>query len=105
MWGRTQEMAGVPYDEDPEPCERLSLKNFVREDNLPIFFIEAEPENMFYSEHTLKVAKQHLQMGIQSHWKVYHLMEHDFFYELRRKGQKDAFRDICLFLEDKLETL
>ena len=44
-------------------------------------------------------------MGIQTHWKVYHLMEHGFFYELRRKGQKDAFRDICLFLEDRLETI
>jgi len=29
---------------------------------IPILFIEVEPENMFYSEHTLKVAKQHRQM-------------------------------------------
>ena len=105
MWNIMQEMAGIPYDQDPEPYERLSLKNYVREDNPPTFFIEAELETMFYSEHTLKIAKKHREMGIQTHWKVYHLMEHGFFYELRRKGQKDAFRDICLFLEDKLETL
>ena len=105
MWNIMQEMAGVPYDQDPEPYERLSMKNYVREDNPPTFFIEAELETMFYSEHTLKIAKKHREMGIQTHWKVYHLMEHGFFYELRRKGQKDAFRDICLFLEDKLETI
>ena len=105
MWSIMQEMAGVPYDEDPEPYERLSLKNYVRENNPPVFFIEAELETMFYSEHTLKIAKRHREMGIQTHWKVYHLMEHGFFYELRRKGQKDAFRDICLFLEDQLETI
>ncbi len=105
MWDLMQQMAGVPYDTNPEPYRRLSPNTYVRPDNPQTFFLEAELEIYFFSKHTLEIAKKHRQMGIQSHWKVYKLMEHGFFYELRRQGQKDAFRDICLFLEDDLHTL
>lgn len=105
MWGRMQEMAGVPYDQDPAPYERLSLKNYVRGDNPPTFFLEAEREDLFFSEHTLKIVKTHRELGIQSHWKVYPQMAHGFFFELRRQEQKDAFEDICLFLADELVTV
>ena len=44
-------------------------------------------------------------MGIKSQWKVYTRMEHGFLYELKRKGQIEAFEDICLFLEDRLDTI
>ena len=105
FWGTMQDIAGAPYDREPERYERLSLKNYVRQDNPPIFFMEAELEHLFLSEHTLRVVKRHREMGIRSHWKVYEKVEHGFFYELKRKRQLEAFEDICLYLDGKLETL
>jgi len=59
---------------------------------------------MFPSELTLEIAKKHRAMDIASHWKVYEKMEHGFIFALERKAQKEAFDDMCLFFEDKLET-
>ena len=105
FWNRMQNIAGAPYDQDPERYERLSLKNYLRKDNPPLFFMEAELENLFLSRHTLKAVEQHRAWGIASHWKVYELMEHGFFYELRRKQQFEALEDILRFLDDRLTTL
>ena len=105
FWATMQNIAGAPYDQDPERYERLSLKNYVSKDNPQIFFVEAELEHLFMSKYTLEIVKQHRAMGIQSHWKVYSMVEHGFFYELKRKRQLEAFEDICLFLDGKLETM
>lgn len=105
FWSVMQDIAGAPYDKDPDRYERLSLRNYIREENPAIFFLEAELESLFPSEHTLKIAKQHREWGIATQWKVYEKVEHGFFYELKRKRQLEAFEDICLFLEGKLETL
>ena len=105
FWGQMQGIAGAPYEKDPERYERLSLKNYIRQDNPPIFFMEAELEHLFLSRHTLEAMKKHRSMNIQSHWKVYELMEHGFFHELRRKAQFEAMDDICKFMEGKLTTL
>lgn len=105
FWATMQNIAGAPYDQDPERYERLSLKNYVSKDNPQIFFVEAELEHLFMSKYTLEIVKQHREMGIESHWKVYSMVEHGFFYELKRKRQLEAFEDICLFLDGKLETI
>lgn len=105
FWSLMQQVAGCPYEKDPAPFERLSLKNYVRQDNPQTFFIEAELEHLFPSELTLKIAQEHRKMGIKSQWKVYTRMEHGFLYELKRKGQIEAFEDLCLFLDDRLETI
>jgi acetyl esterase/lipase len=105
IWGSMQDIAGVPFEAEPERYARLSLRNYIADDNPPLFFLEAGCESMFPSEYTLELAQQHRAMGICTHWKVYHRMEHGFFYELKRKAQIEAFEDICLFLEGKLETL
>ena len=104
FWNQMQSVAGVKYDENPEPYERLSMENFIREDNPKIFFMEAELEHLFPSEHTLEIAKKHRAMNIASQWKVYAKVEHGFFYELKRKMQLEAFDDICKFLEGELHT-
>lgn len=104
-WERMQNIAGAPYDKEPDRFDRLSLKRYVNRDNPPIFFVEAELEHLFISKNTLEIANQHRALGIESHWKVYPLMEHGFFYELKRKRQLEAFEDICLFLEGKLNTI
>ncbi len=104
MWELYQEVAGVPYEENSEPFERLSLENYINPNNPQTFFMEAELEHLFPSEHTLKIARKQREMGINSHWKVYPKVEHGFFYELKRKAQLEAFEDICSFLDNKLET-
>ena len=105
FWAGMQDIAGAPYDKEPERYDRLSLNRYVGKDNPPIFFIEAELENLFVSKNTLAIANQHRAMGIESHWKVYSMVEHGFFYELKRKRQLEAFEDICLFLDGKLNTI
>lgn len=104
FWNQMQGIAGVKYDQDPEPFERLSLENFIRQDNPGIFFMEAELEHLFPWEHTRNIARQHRAMGIASQWKIYKRVEHGFFYELKRQMQLQAFQDICDFLEGKLAT-
>ena len=103
-WASMENIAGAPYNDDPERYERLSLKNYWRRDNPRIFFMEAELEHMFLSRHTLAAVRQHHAWGIPSRWKVYPLMEHGFFYELRRKAQFDALEDICKFIHGNLEV-
>lgn len=97
-----QSIAGAPYEQEPERYQRLSLINYIREDNPQIFFMEAQYENLFYSHHTKAVCDKHNTMGIESKWKVYEGAEHGFFFELERKVQKEAFEDICAYLEGNL---
>ena len=104
FWNIMQDIAGAPYDQEPERYERLSLKNYIKSTNPPLFFLEAELENLFISELTKKIADQHRAMGIPTQWKVYSRIEHGFFYELKRKAQLEAFEDICSFLNGKLKT-
>lgn len=104
FWEQMQRIAGKSYKDDPERYERLSLINFVREDNPELFFMEAGLEHLFPSELTREIASKHRSMNIASQWKVYSRVEHGFFYELKRKMQLEAFDDVCKFLEDKLET-
>lgn len=92
-------IAGAPYESEPDRYERLSLKNYIRADNPPIFFMEAELEHLFSPENTKKIVEKHRSFGIPSKWKIYRGMEHGFFYELRRNAQKEAFNDIILFLD------
>lgn len=105
FWSQMQQVAGCPYEQDPARFERLSLKNYVRKNNPETFFMEAELEHLFPSELNLKIVREHREMGIRSHWKVYPRVEHGFFYELKRKAQLEAFEDLCLFLDHKLETI
>ena len=94
-------IVGASYEKDSERYERLSLCNYVRKDNPPVFFMEAERENMFMPDKTYEIVKKHRVMGINSQWKIYKDMEHGFFYELKRNAQKEAFEDICNYLDGK----
>ena len=100
-----QYIVGTSYESYQKRYERLAPKNYVRESNPPIFFMEAGLEEMFLSEFTLEICKQHREWGIPSHWKVYEKMEHGFFFALSRKKQREALEDVCLFLEGNLKTI
>lgn len=99
IWDSMVDIAGAAYEDDPERYERLSLRNYIRADNPPTFFLEAEKEDMFPSSKTKEILDRHILLGIPSEWKIYPEMEHGFFYELKRQGQIDAFSDICDFIE------
>ena len=47
--------------------------------------MEAELENAFLPEHTLKIAKKHREYGINTQWKMYSKVEHGFFSQLSRR--------------------
>lgn len=104
FWAVMQNIAGVPYDKDPERYERLSLKNYVRKDNPVTFFMEAEYEHLFDSKFTKMIAEKHREFGISTQWKVYDRVEHGFLHDLTRKMQIQALEDMCLFAEGKLQT-
>ena len=104
FWNTMQNIAGAPYRENPEIYERLSLKNYIRKDNPPLFFLEAERENMFMPQYTLEVVKKHRAMGINSQWKMYRGVEHGFFFDLTRIAQRQALEDICNFADGKFFT-
>lgn len=99
IWESMVDIAGAPYEENKEVYEQLSLRNYIRPDNPPMLFLEAELEDMFPSYKTKIICDLHNGWGIASEWKMYEKMEHGFFYELRRKGQTDALEDICSFIE------
>ena len=99
FWATMQDIAGAPYEKEPERYERLSLKNYIRPDNPPILFLEAEYEHLFPSEHTKKLVALHNEWGIKSYWKVYSKAEHGFFFELTRKSQLEALEDICHYID------
>ena len=102
FWATMQGIAGVPYDENPDVYQKLSLKNYIRKDNPPIFFLEAEREHIFMPEHTLKLVKKQNALSVESKWKLYKGVEHGFLFDLKREAQKEAFRDIISFLDGAL---
>ena len=105
FWATMQNIAGAPYEKDPERFERLSLKNYIRRDNPQTFFMEAEYEHLFDPRLNKTIAEKHRSMGINTQWKIYERIEHGFLHDLKRKMQLQAFEDMCLFAEDKLETV
>lgn len=102
FWNVMQNIAGVPYEQAPEIYEKLSLKNYIREDNPPLFFMEGEFEHLFPIDLNMKIVQKHKEMNIPSRLKIYPQMEHGFFFELRRQMQIEAFEDNCKFLEGVL---
>ena len=96
-------IAGADYQSNPDVYEKLSLTNHIGRNTPPIFFIEAELEHMFFPEFTLKEAHKLRDFHIPVYWKMYRNMEHGFFYTLNRKEQREALKDIMLFMEGMLD--
>ena len=99
MWGMMERAAGGTYEEVPENYRRLSLENYIRKDNPPLFFMEAENEGLFPGHYNKVLLEKHLQWGLPSQMKVYQYAEHGFFYDLSRPIQLEAFEDIFNFVK------
>ncbi len=98
LWSLIQKIAGVSYEEHPERYEALSLRNYLRKDNPPLFFAEAQHEHYDPPAMTYALVQKHNAMGIPSQWKMYKNVEHGFFYRLDTWQQKLLFEDIFCFL-------
>lgn len=100
IWGDMQiYAAGCRYKSDPARFQALSLRNYLRGDNPPLLFLEAENEHMFPPAMTREVVRVHNRMNIPSQWKICRNAEHGFFYSLDRAVQREAFQDIMRFLD------
>ncbi|MCQ2377613.1 MAG: alpha/beta hydrolase [Victivallaceae bacterium] len=101
-WKLYRSAANADYEQCPERYEKLSLRNYIRPENPRLFFLEAGLEHLFLPKHTRVIAERHREWGIPSQWKLYPLMEHGFFYALQRERQREAFEDVCAFVEGNL---
>ena len=98
MWGMMERAAGGSFEEFPEKYRNLSLDRLIRQDNPPLFFMEADNEGLFPREYNEVLLEKHLQWGIPSEMKVYKYAEHGFFYNLTRPIQLEAFEDIITYV-------
>ena len=98
MWGMMERAAGGVWTEEPEKFRNLSLERFIRPDNPPLFFMEAELEGMFPTRLNVPLLEKHRQWGIPSRMKIYKCAEHGFFYDITRPIQREAFEDIIDFV-------
>lgn len=105
IWTAMQDIAGVPYEKDPEAYKRLSPCTYIHADNPPVFFMEAECEHMFPGSMTKEFVDRHQAMGIKSRWKEYPRVEHGFFYDLTRWQQREAFDDVIEFIAELHTTV
>lgn len=102
IWNGMKSIAGGSYETDYDKYVKLSVENYIDENNPRTFYVEAEREHFFDNQATKEICKKQNQMGIKSFWKLYSKMEHGFFYELKRNAQKEAFQDIADFIEGRL---
>lgn len=99
IWSAIERASGGTYEESPEKFRRLSLREYIRKDNPPLFFMEAENECIFPRHYNQELLEKHLAWGIPSQMKVYQYAEHGFFYDLSRPIQHEAFEDIFNFIK------
>ena len=98
MWGMMERAAGGRFEEAPEKYRNLSLDRLIRPENPPLFFMEAEIEDLFPSKYNKVLLEKHRSWGIPSEMKFYK-GEHGFFYNLTRPVQLEAFEDIIQFVQ------
>ena len=98
MWGMMERAAGAKFEDAPEKYRNLSFDRFIKEDNPPLFFMEADNEGLFPARYNKVLLEKHLAWGIPSEMKTYKYAEHGFFYNLTRPIQREAFEDIITFV-------
>ncbi|PIY43000.1 MAG: hypothetical protein COZ05_12450 [Armatimonadetes bacterium CG_4_10_14_3_um_filter_59_10] len=98
-WTAMQGIVGTTYEEHPELFRSVSPIEHISGESPPILFLEAENEHMFPLELTERFVEKMRAHGRRSEIKVYTKAEHGFFYDLTRRQQKEAFRDILGFVE------
>jgi len=94
-------LIGCAYDDDPQSWRDASFDQYVTEESPRICFYNAANEHIFPNGLTRKAAARWRKRGLQVDMKTYPDAEHGFFYDIQpRKCQKQAFADLCQYLED-----
>ena len=99
IWASMQDVAGVPYEKDPEVYRKLSLDHHLHPGMPRIFFMEAEWEHMFWPHQKVSLAKKMAALKNDVIVKIYKNMEHGFFFNFDRPHQREAFDDFVKFIE------
>ncbi|MDD3952850.1 MAG: alpha/beta hydrolase [Lentisphaeria bacterium] len=98
IWSSMQQAAGCTYEANPERFQKLSLNSYIRIDNPPLFFQEAENEHMFPARMNQKIVDTHRKMNLSSRLKIYPDAEHGFLYAASRPVQIQALHDLIEFV-------
>ncbi len=98
IWSSMQQAAGCSFERCPGLFQRLSLKQYIRQDNPPLFFLEAENEHMFPARMNQNIVDAHRTMNIPSKLKIYPDAEHGFLYAASRSVQRQALNDLIEFV-------
>ena len=98
VWTAMEDIVGTPYEKNPAAYANVSPIRYVRKGSPPIFFLEAENEHMFPLALAKKMVTKMKSYGVKATYKVYGAAEHGFFYDVTRRQQKEAFKDILKFI-------
>ncbi len=100
IWTSMEDIVGVPYEQDPARYQLYSPIEHVGPHSPPILLEHAENEYMFPHEHLVRFAEKMSSFGRKVSIKTYTKAEHGFFYDVTRRQQKEAFRDILSFISE-----
>ena len=98
-WTAMQKIAGVPYKQNRKLYKQIAPSTYISPGNCPVFFMEAENEEMFPSEFVLEAVNKMKSLGVRAEYKIYTKAEHGFFYDVTRRQQKEAISDILEFIK------
>jgi len=98
IWTTMQRIVGTPYAADPALYRRLAPIEYVRPETCPVLFLDAENEHMFPLRYTLEFTRKMHEAGRRAERNIYTNAEHGFFYDVTRRQQQEAFRDMLAFL-------
>lgn len=99
IWSAMQDIVGRPYRTHPALYRRVSPVRYLSRQSPPLFFLEAEHEHMFPREQTVACVRRLRAWGRIAKYRVYHRAEHGFFYDITRRPQREACRDLLAFFE------
>ncbi len=98
IWHDMQKIIGAPYTRRPDLYYKVSPINYISEQTPPILLLQAENEHMFPLEQTQAFIDKAKSCGSHAEYKVYTKAEHGFFYDVKRRQQREAFADMLEFV-------
>lgn len=97
--GNMQQIMGCPYKGNEEEWQRFAPIKYLREDSMPLLFLEAANEHMFPHEYVLEFIEKSNSIGVEASHHMYAHAEHGFLYDHTRPVQQRALADCLRFIE------
>lgn len=99
IWNDIRRIVGGDYEREPERYRHVSPIAHVSDHAPPILLMQAENEDMFPQALTDAFMQKMRDHGRQVHCIEYANAEHGFFYDVTRRCQQDALRDLLRFIK------